>query len=732
MLGWGVKKMIFMGVPMLKNTFYKSILAIILLGVILNIPSILAFDWTTTQQYFKFEDGSGAIASDELGVINGGFSASPTWVTNGKINEAYKTTTQWFTTNKSATGEWSIGFWGNYTDSSNSIVGDTGGASGTGFYLSGDGNFNVYNGGSGVIGLDIGNFNDANWHFFTFSYKSGNWNVTVDGVRLYTGTQAIGYHTYNISLGSRGNGNAETGGSFDEYGYYNHELTSDEVAELYNSGAGLSYVGTPAEVTFKNYVYNASVTEGTSQTFSVNITYNSSYSSTAYLIYNGTSYLATKIGTGDNITLTKTLNIPSVTTNTIYSFVWNVSTSSVYGTNWTASSTKTQTVLNLGIDNCTTNSVLIYNFTIRDEATRNIAPYINGTFNLDLSLSTYGTTNNLITYNKLYTASEQKVVCLNINLTNIPYKIDMVGDYQATGYVQKYYYIDNGTISNLTIPTQIDLHDLPTADSTSFLFTFTDENKIGVSDAIVHVFRKYIGEGVFREVERAKTDDNGQTFIHLVEEDVIYYFYIDKDSSSSYTSSNYNAKCIDTPCQITLSKSGTNTNWSIIDNEGGKYVVSTDKSTRIISMVFNLESSSLVNMTLFRFQNGGVTSVSTTSTTANSGTLTLTAPISYGNVSFFVAIFRDNTFIKSEWIDLTTNGKDYFGTFGVILAGLIVLCLVLMSVSEGIGLIIFTCLGLIIVTIMKLIDLSWLSLISIICAGGIIIYKLVSRTKKNG
>jgi len=53
--------------------------------------------------------------------------------------------------------------------------------------------------------------------------------------------------------------------------------------------------------------------------------------------------------------------------------------------------------------------------------------------------------------------------------------------------------------------------------------------------------------------------------------------------------------------------------------------------------------------------------------------------------------------------------------------------MMLMAVSEGAVFILVTALALIIVGIMQLVDLSWLAIISIICAGGIIVWKLVNR-----
>jgi len=294
--------------------------------------------------------------------------------------------------------------------------------------------------------------------------------------------------------------------------------------------------------------------------------------------------------------------------------------------------------------------------------------------------------------------------------------------------------MDNGTLDNTSYfnpytDNTIDLMDLKLADSTTFLFTFTDENGLEVEDAIIHTYRDYIGEGLFREVERSKQDSNGETHMHLVEEDVIYYFMVTQYGEIIYTSSTYNAKCLSTPCSIELSASADDINWDIVDNEGGNYAVSASKATRLVTLDWNLLAPDLINMSLYVNDNNATTYINSTSSTGMAGSMDLTVPISYGNATYFVVIYRNNTVIKSEWVDMRDNARDIFGVTGAILAGLIVLTLLMMSVAEGIGLIIFVCFGLILIAIMQLVDLGWLSLISIIGAGFIIIFRLVARRK---
>jgi len=475
---------------------------------------------------------------------------------------------------------------------------------------------------------------------------------------------------------------------------------------------------------FQNSInYTTPTTELSSSIFSVNVTYDSTTypSASGYLFYNGTSYLATKVGTGDTVVFTKTLGIPAVTTDTNISFYWNF----VLGATTYSSLTYNQTVLNINIDDCTSYSELLYNFTIRDEETRVTYPYINGTLDVDLYISTYGTEDRAVTYSHSFNSTAQKTICMESNFTS--YRVDMIADYEATDYVKEFYYIDNGIITNAGRPYNIDLHDLLSADSTTFLFKFTDEDGLKVQNAIVLVYRNYIGDGIYREVERAKTDDNGETHVHLVEEDVIYYFVIIVDGETIYTSDNYNAKCLSTPCSIELSSISSTHDWTVLDNEGSKYDVSSNKATRTVTMSFLLNQSDLVNMSLYQYSNTEPIFINMSSVTSQSGTLSFVIPMIYDNSTFFVAIYRNNEFVKSVFVDMTSSAIDYFGVTGAILGGIIVLTIILMAVSEGAGFIVFLSLSLIIIWIMKLVDLNWMAVSSIIIAGGVIVFKLIKR-----
>lgn len=502
-----------------------------------------------------------------------------------------------------------------------------------------------------------------------------------------------------------------------------------------------------------DYTHSAnqiSIGEGDSVVFYLSLygeNINSYYgSSNATLFYKGISYAPDTITrTNQNYTyFQRTLAIPTGAGNstgalTQYNWTYDIrnSTDVLHSR---VTDTKNLTVYNMSLSDCNElTGRIILNMSLNDEELNEFVltePYNTTTIEIDLDITSRTNASQIWSYAEKWNNNNSVLICVpNGLLNNTSYKIDFTIGFSSLNRVQEFYYMDNGTLDNTIYfnpytDNTIDLMDLLTADSTTFLFTFTDEDGLEVDDALVHTFRKYIGEGIFREVERSAQDTNGETHTHLVEEDVIYYFMISQYGHIIYTSDTYNAKCLSTPCSIELSASPSEANWSIIDNEGGKYAISTDKATRIVTIDFALTEPAIVNISLYKYEGGTYTLVNRTDITAMAGSLDLRVPLSYGNATFFVAIHNNGEFVKSEWVDLTESGQDYFGTSGALLGGVLVLSMMLMAITEGAGFIIFTVLALVIVGIMKLVDLNWMALISIICAGGIIVWKLVNREGK--
>jgi hypothetical protein len=76
------------------------------------------------------------------------------------------------------------------------------------------------------------------------------------------------------------------------------------------------------------------------------------------------------------------------------------------------------------------------------------------------------------------------------------------------------------------------------------------------------------------------------------------------------------------------------------------------------------------------------------------------------------------------------KAQDYFGTTGAILGGLLVLTLIFMAISEGVMLIVVGIVAIFIIVGMQLVDMSWLAIISIVVAGGLIIWKMTGGNRR--
>ena len=417
----------------------------------------------------------------------------------------------------------------------------------------------------------------------------------------------------------------------------------------------------------------------------------------------------------------------------------------------TSTATTNTTVYAVAFDDCTTYGELILNMSLYDEEDND---YLNATagsnVEIDINLTSIDeseswTYHNQWTNNETGTEDLDALVCVPYELiNNTNYTIDFTIGFSATDHVWEFFYLENGTLDYNTdsfdslTPQKMYLMDLLTADSTSFLFNYLDADGLIIDDIIVHLFRKYIGEGTFREVERSKQNDDGDTVVHLVEEDVLYYFIVTQEGTIIHTSNTYTALCQTTPCTIILEEGGgfqsfNTTDWDLID--GGSYVIESDNSARTVNLTYALDSVGEMNLTVYKLVSDGSYSViDSKASTGTAGSVEITVPTISGNTTFFASVYEGNTFKKSEWIDFEDDAGLYFGnTLSLFLGALIILTLGLMAVTEGSATIIFLIVGMVISSALGLIDYRASTgatmLIYLIVAGALIIWKLTRRNR---
>ena len=485
--------------------------------------------------------------------------------------------------------------------------------------------------------------------------------------------------------------------------------------------------------------------EGLTVTWNLTVNLSNIPTTTAYIVVNDTLiYPATTTTAGTNGYIFEFVKeIPDNwgnTTGNILDWFWNYTIVGVV----THESTDTDniTVYELAIDDCSVYGEVILDFSLYDEELGFLVNETAGAnVEIDLILTSQANSSISLTYNHTWVNESNPQVCIPNNVLNdTQYEINFTIGFDSTDRVWEFYYLDSGTLNSTKVfDTQTDytinLMDLKTVDSTSFLFNYFDVDGLAVDRSIVHVYRKYIGSGVFFEVERGKGDQNGDTIVHLVEEDVIYYFVISLDGTVLHTSSTYTALCQETPCTIQIEASGGSAvfddDWDLVDD--GAYSISSSASTRETVLSYATTGASTWNYTVYRYESdGSYTALNTSSSTGTSGTITLNVPQSAGNVSFFASVVKDDEFVNSEWVNFEAKAQDYIGTIlSLFLAGLLILSLGLMSVSKGGITIVWVMLGVIISSFLGLMttELSTgVSVVVYLClAGGMILWKLTRR-----
>lgn len=478
-----------------------------------------------------------------------------------------------------------------------------------------------------------------------------------------------------------------------------------------------------------NETFDSTAVEGQEVTFNINVSLVDGNLTRALLYYNNTNYSGS--WTTENATtfiISRTITIPSgtVNKNDYATFFWNFT-----GTNNFNGTFNNQSVLNMSVGSCSGTGLnqMILNYTLYDEENQS---KMKGDIQTDLTISSITDPSMNWTYSNKTTDWYEFVVCIpnnTLNYTN--FRLDSTTTYKETGWVEEYHYFDNYNLTNLTIPINTNLYDLLGVDSTSFLFTVYDSYYLGLEEAIVEVWRYYVGDGLFKNVEMAKTNSEGQTRVHLVTEDIEYYFIIKKDGETLYLSPRSFALCIATPCQVNL----------YIGGGVGDF----DDFYNIDNLIFNLTTSdisgevdftftkldgveSIFNLEIIRLDALNNNTISNQTLTGVSGNLNYIIPSTLQNYTYIVYARMDGTIIDFGYVDMRRSPSGLFGTTGIIMTAMMLITIPLMGVaSGGVAVVVLALIGLLSASYFYIMKISWVTLVWIMVAGSILIYKIWRR-----
>ena len=434
--------------------------------------------------------------------------------------------------------------------------------------------------------------------------------------------------------------------------------------------------------------FTTPVTEGSSNAFTINLRTNGSDITLGNLSYNNLQNFGTITETStDNFTITKSIIAPPVTEETNYSFFWEISQNGL-SYDFTP---QNQTVNDIGIDNCSVNKIVLYNFTIVGEESQSklSGTDANTTGKINLQLYNLLRTVTLTDYSSFFNETNPFYVCINASLlAEEKYVVDVQIEYDAGIYEKELYHIQNATINSTTINTNITLYDLLTANSQVFKLSARDTSFLALSDAIIEIHRKYVDEGTFKIVEIPKTDGKGETTAHLKTNDAIYNFIIKKFGVTISTFNNVLAVCqtpLVSPCVIDFNAiSAGITIPDYEEDEDFSYTLGYDSATKIVTTEFIIPSgeATTVFLNVTRYDALG-TAVCTDTLTSTAGTLSCVVPNSFGNATVIATLTKDGSYVASGTIKLNQDPSDIYGTSLIFLGLFVMLTLIGAAISDN-------------------------------------------------
>lgn len=471
------------------------------------------------------------------------------------------------------------------------------------------------------------------------------------------------------------------------------------------------------------YVYNYStsyttpVIETSEQTFTLNITKDSSYitNANATLNWNGTSYNSTMTDGTDYFLFTKTLDMPSVDANTNITLNWTYTLEGIDENTTNTTSDETQLIYNLDIDDCSTYTVQALNFTLVEEANNEL---INGTMGFTFRLSQENTN---INYSKSVTDNNTVQFCIPNNDTN--FSSEMQVEYEAGSYTPNSYFAYDLTINNAS-------QDIPlylVNGTTVVTFTVLDENGRTIEDAYIKVKKYDVGTDTYKTVEVLKTDSQGEALGNIVLQTVWYEFVVEYEGAVVLSDGPTKINSLTRTFRVTL----------LTDF----YQQFTDATTGIVrSLTYTDETGNFRFMwsdpdgdfhygclKVTKMDMAGETLINETCTASTSGTILInvnsSGPVNGTYTAVGYILFDDKT-VLDTLVKVWGSLSETFGDEGLFFGFIIIITLVMVGLFAPKLAVIFGVIGITLVSILGFFNLNPQWIVGLILAAGLTIYRM--------
>lgn len=565
-------------------------------------------------------------------------------------------------------------------------------------------------------------------------------SVTINPTNPYVLTDVNCTYNFTNSTGGSGNDQSnitwyvngiinETGLANETYILNHTEYTYNdvlvcEVFPLDGSTIGTKVNSSSATIGFVYNVtqkFNYVTLHNTFKSFNITLYYPaySVLNASALFEFNGSNYTASFVNSTDHSEFYVTyIAIPNVTgvNDTLKNFTWYINYSLKNDFNFSYYNTTSIYIFNL--DNCSSYTQKILNFTIKDANTSalvvgTIGIYFDVWWNDSVSNSNYSFT---------MTGDSSFGICMLPSWASFYTNVQL--EYTAPGYATKLYYLE-GTAFNNDTTRLINL--LLENGTTLVTFTVTDINDDPVENVKIKVLAYDLPTNTYQTTEILNTDSDGIAYGQIILYTQWYKFILEYDGE--VVKETVPTKIVGTSVtfRINIETPYFERHDQVADLN---YAFTFTNATKTFSFTWSDSSGQMSEgcIRLIRRTINGDTELNDSCVTSAAGTILSPINENVSGYTYIATAYITYADGKEYTIDTLSISYNYnyrtWGLSGLFFSLLIIIALVFVGIWNPAVAVVFLVCGVAIVNIMGLFFLNWSMLITFVILGGITVYRL--------
>jgi len=485
-----------------------------------------------------------------------------------------------------------------------------------------------------------------NWHHVVLVYNGTKSAMYIDGVIQTDVESQVGTfsNAANIFICSEHTG-GENGfdGYVDELGIWNRSLNVTDIEDLYNAGAGISYV-TGAGILLATTTLQ-SPTSGATYINGTTVQFNATISVAAGNVTNATLYIwdsSQSIINKTSVNINGTTNISSINVSmgSTGTNIWNVFGCGINDITYNCTWGTNRTIEITGFtENAKTNNATTYETaretfiidlsyiedsydSISTNLVYNNVSYIGTPIGsiMDATFEYWLGTGTIMKNYSLDSSSNVNSYAFGLNVNRTLYTNSII-HLESEGYNERTYYFDEIVYNNITTNETLYLLE----GGTNVIIQVRDSGLVPLQGYYVNIYRFYPENNTYNIMERLETDEYGQSVARLVENTVKYQFeFLDGNGVVRKRTADMTIACRATICVLPFVIEDTTDDTERFDNlTDYDWTFTFNNDTTTFTFTWNdVSGSSATNwLHVERYLFNGTTIICNKTSNASSGTL---------------------------------------------------------------------------------------------------------------